>query len=506
MTKKDQTPRVVRRRFLQSVGSVAAVGLAGCTNNGGDSGNLNVDNGGTETGTTNSSQNSNLPSRKEGAKQWGQRINEHARQAGIDWKQFEGTKLTFGMNVHPFTKVSEPLLPYFEDLTGIKVKYNTFPEDQLWQKLTLDLNSKNGKFDGFMTGLWPSARYHHANWVKNISKYINKSSITDKKWLHIDDYPKGAINALTYQDQLIAMPFGIEAYGCIGYDKPSFETVGLDKPKDFQSLLDAAKKIHESDKVSRDGIVSRASSTTLSSANWATMFKSYGGKWIDRKNQKAKVNSQQGIDSLKMFSDLLGKYGPSDIGTMDWYKANQAFGNGNVGMAYHTPSAVGTVGAQQAQRTEWLPPLPGPNGDTVVDTWEWSLSISQYTDNPKAAWLFVQWATSRPAILLQNTVQWKGQPTYGPARSNWLFEQDEFKQKGPKKSWREAHQEGMKNVPSDPPPVPLDTPQNMNIMSEAAIAMNSAVTGTKSPTKALDKAAPSITKHAKEIPNEYLSS
>jgi multiple sugar transport system substrate-binding protein len=44
----------------------------------------------------------------------------------------------------------------------------------------------------------------------------------------------------------------------------------------------------------------------------------------------------------------------------------------------------------------------------------------------------------------------------------------------------------------------------MDIMSEAAMAMNAAVAGTKDPEVALNEAAPKITEIAKEIPEEYL--
>lgn len=500
MSDRDRTTRFVRRRFLESVGAASAVGIAGCLGGGGDSGDLNVDN---SSGGNNSS-NSNLPSESEGAEEWGTRINEYANEANIDWQQFEGTELTFGMNVHPFTEVTEPLLPYFEELTGISVNFNTFPEDQLWQKLTLDLNSEDGKYDGFFLGLWPSAQYHNAEWVQNLNEMIGDDSLTDQGWLHMDDYPQGAIDSFTYQGELIAMPFGVEAYGCIAYDRPTFEQLGIEEPTTFQELRDAAKQIHESSEVDRTGICSRASSTTLSSANWATMFRSFGAEWIDRENREATLDSQEGIESLELFAEMMGDYGPADIGTFDWYKANQAFGNGQVGIAYHTPSAVGVFTEEQYERTEWIPPLEGPNGDKIASTWEWALGISRFSENPGAAWLFLQWATSRPAIMLQNTQRWQEQPTYGPARSNWLFEQDEFQQQGMKESWRQAHKEGMAAVPSSPPPVPLETPQNMDIMSNAAIAMNSAVTGTKSAEAALSDAAPEIAELVKEIPDAYI--
>lgn len=490
---KERRTQVTRRRVLQTVGASSVLGFVGSA-----PAAARVD----ESGDVTEQQS---PPQSEAVPKWGKRLNEYAKQADIDWKQFEGTSLIFGMNVHPFTQTMEKLLPYFQELTGINISFNTFPEDQLWQKLTLDLNSESGVFDGFFLGLWPSARYHNANWVKNLNAYIDDSKITDKEWLHMEDFPKSAIEAFTYQGDLVAMPFGIEAYGCLGYDKPTLNKLGLDVPQDYPSMLQAAKTIHESDQVDRTGICSRASSTVLSSANWATMFKSYDAEWLDYENREATLNSQQGIDSLKMFSDMMGNYGPQDIGNFDWYKSNQAFGNGQVGMVYHTPAAVGVFTPEQYARTEWVPPVPGPNGSQIASTWEWALGISQYSQNPKAAWLFLQWATSRPASLLVSTKQWKGQGPYGHARSGWIFDQPEYQDAGQKQSWVEAHNKGMEMVPRDPPPVPLQTPQNMDIMSEAAIAMNNAVTGTKSPKKALDDAAPKITEMAKKIPDAYLN-
>ena len=39
----------------------------------------------------------------------------------FDWRQFEGQEIRFLMNQHPFTDFIEPLVPEFEELTGIDV-------------------------------------------------------------------------------------------------------------------------------------------------------------------------------------------------------------------------------------------------------------------------------------------------------------------------------------------------------------------------------------------------
>lgn len=487
----DDKPTITRRNVLQTLGVSTAVGVAGCSGGNGDTGGGD----GSADGPTDAD-----------IEEWGQRLNDHAREADIDWQQFEGETLVFGMNVHPFSDLMETFLPYFEELTGITVEFNTFPEDQLWQRLTLDLDSETGQFDGFFTGLWPNSQYFDNGWVQDLSEFHEDPDLTDQDWFAIDDFPDGVMDSfrLGPDDELTGIPFGIEGYGAVGYDQPTFESLGIEPPSDYPSMVEAAQTVHESDETERVGIVSRASSTTLSSANWATVFKSHGADWIDYQAQEATLNSDAGVQSLEVFAELMGDYGPSDIGSFDWYRSNQAFGNGDAGMVLHTPAAIGPWTDEQLERTEWVAPVPGPDGQQITAPWTWALGISQFSRNPEAAWLFVQWAISREANLLQSTPVWSGHSPYGWAREGYIFDTDEWAENGLKDSWVEAHSASLEMIPSDPPAVPLDVPQNMDIMSEAAIAMNFAVTGEKSAQQALDDAASEITSIAQEIPDRYL--
>ncbi|WP_256397904.1 extracellular solute-binding protein, partial [Halohasta litorea] len=357
-----------------------------------------------------------------------------------------------------------------------------------------DLSDQTGRFDGFYLGLWPAANYHANGWVKDLHQYIDDASLTDRRWYQLQDYPESVLDQLTYEQRdLIAIPFGIETYGCLAYDEPTFQRLGLSEPTDFDSLLHAAKTIHESDHVDRYGICSRGSADPVSTANWATMFKSYGADWIDHRTGKATLNTDAGVESLQTYAELMGTYGPPDSGELNWLRANETYGNGRTGMVYHTPATAGVFSDEQYNRTKWLPPLLGPDGDRMASTWAWSLGISQFSSDPEAAWLFVQWATCRQMNLLLSTRQWQGHGSYGHARSNWIFDQPEYHRRGHADSWIDAHRQGIECVPSGRPPVPLDSPQNMTIMGEAAEAMNAAVTDRKSPQDALDDAAFNIT-------------
>jgi len=512
------TDRISRRRALKTLTVSGTVGLAGCGGVFSDSE--------TEYGAT------DIPPKQRGIEEWGQALNEHAREANIDWQQFEGEgiELTFGNALHPYATTTNQVKSHFEELTGITVNYDTISEEQYWRDARAALRNDeeyNGPvYDGVMCGLWPAGGYHYGTdgepWVRDLWQFIENDSITDREWLAMDDFREQTIELMTFPNEdgstdFIGFPNGIEAYGCTAIHKPTFETLGLSEPTNFSELEYCARTISESSEVEREGMVSRTSSGTLSAANWGTMFKTYGADWIDRENKVAALNSEQGIKSLERFGSILHNYGPENPSSYDWYKNNNAYSEGDVGMMYSTPQTSGIVDTQIMEETKWLPPLQGPEGqDPVVDTWVWSTAITADTDHPQAAWLYLQWANSRQANLMLSTRQWQGdQPRAGYARLDWV---DQQVQNGnappvPGEGYMNAFREGMNNVPGGRPserdvypPVPVDTNQNMTIMSEAASAMSNVVAnGPSTAASELNNAAPAITEHAKNIPDRYVA-
>jgi len=521
---KDRiTDRVSRRSVLKTLAVSGTVGVAGCGGGGGS----------TEESTPDPT---DIPPKDAGIKEWGQRLNAHAREAGIDWEQFadDDITLTFGMGLHPYsttfqttTEDGTAVKDYFEELTGITVNYEPFTEDQFWLSIESSLASDENQYDGLMNGLWPAGGYHYGNngesWVRDLNQYIEDPSLTDKDWLAMDDFLDQTIEFMSFPNEdgtsdFIGFPNGIETYGCTGMHMPTLEAVGAQEPTNYTELNDVARQISESDAVEREGIVSRTSSTTLSAANWGTMFKTFGAEWIDRQSKTATLNSPEGVASLELFGGMLHNYGPENPSTYDWYSNNNAYGEGKVGMIYSTPQTSSLVDDSVMAETKWIPPLEGPDGqDPVSDTWVWSTGITATTPNPEAAWLYIQWANSRQANLMLSTRQWQGDgPRAGYARFDWVRDQVESGNAPPVpgEGYLDTFEKGMSYVPGgDPskpeeyPPVPVDTPQNMNIMSEAAGAMSNVVANGTDNNRAqeeLDRVAPAITEYAKQIPDYYI--
>ncbi len=56
-------------------------------------------------------------------------------------KKFDGVSLRVVTANHPWTEALKPMIPEFEQATGMKVNLEQFFEDQLTQKLTVELTA-----------------------------------------------------------------------------------------------------------------------------------------------------------------------------------------------------------------------------------------------------------------------------------------------------------------------------------------------------------------------------
>jgi ABC-type glycerol-3-phosphate transport system substrate-binding protein len=72
----------------------------------------------------------------------------------FDWKRHDGTTIKALLNEHPYTTALLDQLETFSTLTGITVEYDTFPESNYFEKLTVDLQSGQPSYDVFMLGAY----------------------------------------------------------------------------------------------------------------------------------------------------------------------------------------------------------------------------------------------------------------------------------------------------------------------------------------------------------------
>lgn len=334
--------------------------------------------------------------------------------------------LHVAMNKHPFTESLVPLIPIFEELTGIKVLYDILPEMEYYSKLAVDMSSGGGFIDVFMTGPEMTWQYIPPGWIEPLDGYLNNPELTDLEWYDPDDFYEAAWKAQKWDGQtlghggygegpLYGIPATFEIMS-VTYRTDLFEEAGITVdegwPHTWEDIYTACKattKDTDGDgEIDQYGIVSRGATTWASTfGGYSNIFFSYGATDFDE-NMIPATASEKGIAATELWAKILQECAPPGITDLQWFQAKQAFASGQAAImidcdwfaaaTYEHPDR-----SEVAGKIGYALTPPGPDGKRVEDLWFWGLGMNPKGYHKDAAWLFMQWATSKPVLLKATT-------------------------------------------------------------------------------------------------------
>ncbi|ADI15294.1 ABC transporter substrate-binding protein [Truepera radiovictrix] len=350
----------------------------------------------------------------------------------FDWRRFEGTNIRFLMNNHPFTDFITPLVPEFEELTGINVTLESFPEDQFRQRRLLEASSGASSLDGYM--IQPGqdgAQYLGAGWVRFVDDFVADSTLTNPE-LDMEDFFEGAISTFETEGGLYGLPLQIES-SVLFYRTDLFEEAGLDGPPEtMEELREYAEALNGPGMA---GFAARGRGANATSQIVNFLY-SFGGQWLNDDGTSA-LDSEASQEALAFYADLLRNYGPPGVVNMSWPEVTSIFAQNQAAMMFDA-NVFRSIIEDPAQTLDVVrenvayAPLPeGPAG-RVPAVLVWGLSVNHASQNPEASWYFIQWALSKEnqlAALLEGV----------PAARPSAWENEEFQATAPE-SWIEASQ------------------------------------------------------------------
>ena len=131
-------------------------------------------------------------------------VSTPARAQQFTWKRFQGKELFLLLTKHPFIEVLEKHILEFESLSGMKVKWETLPEIQARQKMTVEMAANSGGIDAFFTSLHvEKKRFWKAGWYQPLNKYLQDPSLTSPEF-DWNDFTPGAKAGVTQPDGSIS--------------------------------------------------------------------------------------------------------------------------------------------------------------------------------------------------------------------------------------------------------------------------------------------------------------
>ena len=316
---------------------------------------------------------------------------------------YEGTTLVVNFPAHPHFTAVQKVLPKFTQETGIRVEVDSLQYLKMREKQTLELTKNRGDYDLIAYVVFSKADYVYADQLENLAKYFMNPALADPNYDAedlIDGYVanigiagggKGYLPGPT--GSLFGIPFGSET-SILGYRKDIFDKHGLEVPETYDEMLDLACRIPQLEP-GMGGLASRAASGHHASHAFLLHLAPLGGRIFDDEWNPI-VNNAAGVKAAEALKTIVD-CGPEGSQTFGFAEAGASFLQGTTAMFLDSTVFAGQVNDPEKSKVvgkvAWAPHPMGVRRGS--QTGGFGIGIPANAQNKEAAFLFMQWLTSK---------------------------------------------------------------------------------------------------------------
>ena len=224
---------------------------------------------------------------------------------------------------------------------------------------------------------------------------------------HGQDIPKQQL--ITIDGKVMAVAFMANAQHLV-YRKDVLEKVGVEPPKTYEELIEAAKKIREAGIMQNPVGGPYAAGWNLAE-EFVNMYLGFGGEFFEPGSAKVSVNNEKGIAALEMLKQMTEYMNP-DYLTHDSNATSAEWEAGNVALMNMWGSRTGVLMDEEGSSEEVYSnttvgaPMTVGGGEAPASTlwWDgWTIAKNISDEDAKATFLALKHATS-PNILNAETM------------------------------------------------------------------------------------------------------
>ena len=319
------------------------------------------------------------------------------------YEEYSGTTLVVNFPAHPHYDAVLQILPEFTEETGIRVEVDQLQYLKMRERQTLELTKPRGDYDLIAYVVFSKADYVFADQLENLARFFMNPKLADPSYDAedlIDGYvqnigvaggKKGYLPGPT--GSLFGVPYGSET-SVLGYRTDIFEKHGLEVPETYDEMLDLACRIPELEP-GMGGMSSRAASGHQASHAFLLHLAPLGGRVLDDQ-WKPIVNNEAGVaaaNALKTIVDC----GPEGATSFAFGEALSSFLQGKTAMYLDTTVIAGQIEdpsrSKVVGKVGWaLHPMGVRRGS---QTGGFGIAIPKNAQNKEAAFLLLQWLTSK---------------------------------------------------------------------------------------------------------------
>ena len=324
------------------------------------------------------------------------------------YEPYEGTTLVVNFPAHPHYNAVMKVLPEFTKETGIEVEVDQLQYLKMRERQTLELTKREGDYDLIAYVVFSKADYVFADQLEPLARFFMDPKLADPDY-DADDLIDGYVQNIGVAGgtkgylpgptgALFGIPFGSET-SVLAYRKDIFEKHGIDVPQTYDELLDATCKIPEVED-GMGGMASRAASGHQASHAFLLHLAPLGGRVFDDKWNPI-INNEAGLaaaNALKTIIDC-GVEGSETFGPAE---AAASFKQGRSAMFMDSIAfAAGFEDPSQSKVAGKVGYALHPEGvRRGSQTGGFGIAIPRNAQNKEAAFLLMQWLTSKKGDLM----------------------------------------------------------------------------------------------------------
>ncbi len=335
----------------------------------------------------------------------GQKAEAEVKESveGFDWRQFEGETIVTCFPNHVTYNALMPLIPEFEAKTGIKVEVDLLQYLKMHDKQVLEMSKPSGDYDLIsMVVMWKT-EYATAGMLRPLEPYFENPNLAYPDY-DFDDLVPAYVENTGYVGgdkiylggegaTLYGVPFGAETSIMI-YRQDIFDEYNIKVPDTYDELMAAAKFITE-EVPGVYGFTSRGASGHQAMAGYLLHASPFGASVFDE-NWEPAFNSPKAIAALEWMKEMF-KYGPPGMTSFGQDGQFQAFLQGDAAIYLDASVFAGKArDPQQSTVYDKLGYAMHPLKESrLSESGGFGLGIPANASNPEAAFLFMQWMTSK---------------------------------------------------------------------------------------------------------------
>ncbi|SFB11798.1 multiple sugar transport system substrate-binding protein [Lentibacillus halodurans] len=277
----------------------------------------------------------------------------------------------------------EGLVDEYNDMQDdVKIEYSTTNNltDYSNTKLPVAFANNEGP-DIFMTSPGDFQKYADAGVMADLTPYFEDGIK--------EDFLPSALEAVTVDDKILALPFELELLG-LYYNKTMLDEANVEVPETWDELLEAAKKL-TTDEVS--GIALPTDKGSYLNFVWYPFLWQNGGSVLSEDGKESTFNTPEVAEALEMWGSFFQEgaapsklqIDPTDIGNL---------GSGSAAMQIVGTWAIPMLENEYGDGDEYgLTPIPIPaGGESATAAGGWKLAVNSNSEHIEEAAEFVMWA------------------------------------------------------------------------------------------------------------------